>query len=47
VIVYPTCSVGAILAVTLAGVFLFRERLQKRQWMALGIIAAAVFFLNL
>ena len=47
VIVYPTCSVGAILAVTLAGVFLFRERLQKRQWLALGIIAAAVFFLNL
>lgn len=47
VIVYPTYSVATILVVTLAGVFFFRERLGKRQWLALGVILGALVFLNI
>ena len=46
VIVYPTFSVATILVVTLAGVCLFKERLRKRQWIALAIILAALVLLN-
>ena len=46
VIAYPTYSVATILAVTLAGVAFFRERLQKNQWAALGIILVALVLLN-
>lgn len=47
VIVYPVCSVGTILVVTVAGVLLFKERLEKRQWMALAMILVALTLLNL
>lgn len=47
VIVYPTFSVAAILLVTLAGVALFRERLGKRQWLAMVIILGALVLLNI
>lgn len=47
VIVYPTFSVGTILVVTLTGVLLFREKLKKQQWLALGIILLALALLNL
>ena len=47
VIAYPTFSVGTILTVTLAGVLLFKERLSKRQWIALAIILCALALLNL
>ena len=47
VIVYPVYSVGSILVVTLAGVLLFRERLEKRQWIGLAAILAALVLLNL
>ena len=47
VLVYPTYSVATMLAVTVAGVCFFRERLQKKQWLALGIILAALALLNL
>ena len=47
VIAYPVYSVGTILVVTLAGVALFRERLKKRQWLALGMILTALVFLNI
>lgn len=47
VIVYPVNSVGAILVVTLAGVLLFRERLEKRQWIGMGLILAALALLNI
>jgi len=47
VIVYPVYSVATILTVTVAGVMLFRERLEKRQWMALGIILMALVLLNI
>ena len=46
VIVYPTYSVATILAVTLAGVAVFRERLHRRQWYALAAILAALVMLN-
>lgn len=47
VVVYPTFSVGVILAVTAAGVCLFKERLSKRQWIAVAIILAALILLNI
>lgn len=46
VIVYPTFSVGTILAVTLAGVCLFKERLRRMQWVALAVILTALVLLN-
>ena len=47
VIVYPTYSVATIAVVSLAGVGLFRERLSRRQWTAMAVIAAALVLLNL
>lgn len=47
VIVYPTYSVATILVVTLTGVVVFRERLKKRQWVALAAILAALVLLNI
>ena len=47
VIVYPVCSVATILVVTLAGILLFKERLEKRQWVALGLILVALVLLNI
>ncbi len=46
VIVYPTYSVATILIVTLAGILMFKERLNKRQWTALGAILVALVLLN-
>ena len=46
VIAYPVYSVGCILVVTVTGVLLFRERLEKKQWVALGLILAALVLLN-
>ena len=47
VIVYPVYSVATILTVTVTGVLLFRERLEKRQWIALGMILGALVLLNI
>ncbi len=47
VIAYPTYSVATILIVTLAGVFLFKETLSKRQWYALAAILVALVLLNI
>lgn len=47
VVVFPTFSVGTLLIVTLAGVLAFREKLNRRQWIALGIILVALALLNL
>lgn len=47
VVVYPSFSVATLLIVTLAGVILFRERLSKLQWGAMGAILAALVFLNI
>lgn len=46
VAVYPTHSVAAIALITLAGVCLFKERPDRRQWAAIAITAAAVALLN-
>lgn len=47
VIVYPVYSVATILTVTVTGVLVFRERLDKRQWAALAIILLALVLLNI
>ena len=47
VIVYPAISAGAIVLVSLAGVFLFRESLSRRKIFALGIICIALVLLNI
>ncbi len=47
VIVYPTVSVATIVVISLVGVCFFRERLGKRQWVAIVLILAALALLNL
>lgn len=47
VIVYPVYSVATILTVTVTGVLVFREKLEKRQWMALAMILIALILLNI
>lgn len=47
IIVYPCRSAGSIALITLSGVLLFRERLNRRQIIALPIILAALVLLNL
>ena len=46
VVVYPTFSVGTIIAVSLVGVLAFREKLEKRKLIAIGIILGALVMLN-
>ena len=46
-LVYPVFSVGSILLVTGFGALIFKERLEKRQWLGLGLILIALIFLNL
>jgi len=43
---YPTFSVGTIVLVTLTGVILFREKMEKRKLAALGVILIALALLN-
>ena len=47
VIAYPTFSVGTILVITATGLGLFRERLSRRQWLAVAIILLALVLLNI
>lgn len=46
-LVYPSYSVGVILVISVASFFLFRERLNRRQLGAAGMILAALVLLNL
>lgn len=46
VIVYPVYCVGTILVVSMIGVLAFRERLEKRQWLGMGLILIALVLLN-
>ncbi len=46
VIVYPVYSVATILVVTMTGVLVFKERLEKRQWIGMGLILVALALLN-
>ena len=47
VVVYPSFSVGTIIAVTLVGVLCFREKLENRKLIALGMILGALVLLNI
>lgn len=47
IIVYPSRSVGTIAVIALTGVLVFKEKLSKRQVIALMIIIAALILLNL
>ena len=47
VIAFPTFSVSAVVIVTLAGLLVFKEKLSKKQWIALGIILVALIMLNI
>ena len=47
VLVFPTLCVGSILVVTLAGLLIFKERLGKQQWIAMGAILGALVLLNI
>ena len=47
VIAFPTYSVGCILVVTLVGLFVFKEKLSKKQLVSLGMIMVALAMLNL
>ena len=47
VVVYPSFCVATMLITTLVGVFFFKERLQKLQWVAVAAIIAALFLLNI
>ena len=47
VVVFPSFSIATMLIVTLSGILVFRERLRKAQWVALIMIIAALFLLNM
>lgn len=47
IIVYPVHSVGTLVLVALAGIVVFRERLSKRQLVAMAVVLAAMAMLNL
>lgn len=47
VVVYPVYSVGTIITITLVGLAVFRERLDRRKTAALGLILAALALLNI
>ena len=46
-IAHPTYSVVSVAAVAVMGVCAFRERLSKRQWLAMGLILVCLVLLNL
>lgn len=46
-IVYPVFSVLTVVMITVAGVILFREKLDKRKAMAIGLILVALVLLNI
>lgn len=47
VIAAPSCSVGTIIVVTLVGMFVFKEKLGKRQKVAIASILVALILLNI
>lgn len=47
VVVFPSFSVATMLMVTLTGVMVFRERLNRLQWVALAGIIVALILLNI
>lgn len=47
VITYPVYSVGSIVLITLAGVFLFKEKLSKQKALALLLVIISLVLLNI
>ena len=47
VITYPTYSIATIVVVSLTGVIFFKEKVGKRQKIAMGIIFVALALLNI
>ena len=47
VVVFPVYSVGTIVAITLIGLFFFKEKLNRIQVIGIGMILAALVLLNL
>ena len=47
ILVYPICSVGTIVVVTIIGALFFKEKLSKSKLMALGLILFALVLLNI
>ena len=47
VVVFPVYSVGTIVAITLIGLFFFREKLNRTQVIGMALIMAALVLLNL
>ena len=47
IVVYPTCSVGTILMVSVFGMLFFKEKLTKKQVGIMGLILASLILLNL
>ena len=47
VVAYPSFSVGTMLITTLMGILFFKERLDKRQWIAFVGVIAALVLLNI
>lgn len=45
-VTYPSFSVGTIIVVSLAGVLCFKEKLNRRKLIAIGVIMAALVLLN-
>ena len=46
VVAYPTFSIGTIAVITLTGMLIFKEKITKRQMLAIGLIMVAVVMLN-
>ena len=46
VVVYPVYCVGTLAVITVAGIFLFKERLSVKKWIGVGLIVAALVLLN-
>ncbi len=47
VIAYPTFSVGAIIVVSFVGICFFKEKLDRKQWIAIAGILVALVLLNI
>ncbi len=47
ILVYPTFGVATLLTITVLGVCLFREKLNRQQWIGMAIILVAMALLNL
>lgn len=47
VIVFPTFSVATVVVITLTGLLVFKEKLSKKQWIAMGLILIALVLLNI